>query len=302
MKQDELLYLLALLRIKGVGSVVAKNLIAFCGTPKGVFAKPKGWLRRVPEVGDKLAKAISSGETLQLAEEELKFCEKHSIEILTYTAPDYPERLKTIYDAPLALFKKGNLDLNSRPAIAIVGTRKMTPYGKREAQRFAEYFASYQINVVSGLALGVDITAHLGAMDSGGVTTAVLAHGLDRIYPERHTTHARRMVKQGAIVSEYFTHSRPSAKHFPQRNRIISGIAQAVVVIEAKSTGGALLTSKIAFDQNREVYAVPGEIGRPSSAGMQSYYPRPNRKTRDRPPARCSSILGSLNPTSRKAR
>lgn len=267
MNPDELHYLIALLKIDGVGPVVAKNLVAYCGGARAVFQKPKGWLLKVPEVGPKLVEALTRPAVLKEAETEMEFCQKQGVKLMHYLAPEYPEYLKTIYDAPLILFQKGNLDLNAQPSVAIVGTRKATAYGRRWATHFAEAFVRAGLNVVSGLAYGIDIEAHKAVLDVGGKTTAVLAHGLDMIYPTQHARHAEAITERGALLSEYFIGAQPKANHFPQRNRILSGMCRAVVVIEAADKGGATLTARIAFDQNREVYAIPGNVESPFSKG-----------------------------------
>lgn len=157
--------------------------------------------------------------------------------------------------------------LNAQPAIAIVGTRQATDYGKEMAATFAAYFAQRGLNVVSGMAYGIDIAAHRAALQAGGISTAVLAHGLDMIYPGIHARKAEEMLARGGWLTEYLTGTQPDAVHFPARNRIVSGICRAVVVIEAAETGGALITARKAFEQNREVYALPGRVGDKYSEG-----------------------------------
>ncbi|RMG73962.1 MAG: DNA-protecting protein DprA [Bacteroidetes bacterium] len=268
--EDRALYLLALSLTKGLGPVSVKNLISYCGSAKAVFNTPKGKLLRTPGVGEQTALLVQRAETLKRAELEVAYCEKHGIRLLTYLDDAYPHALKYIHDAPLILFQKGNIDPNAQVNIAIVGTRKATDYGTEQAQRFADFFAQRGINVVSGLAYGIDIAAHRAALDAGGRTTAVLAHGLDTIYPGRHARRARQMLEQGGLLTEYLTGTKPDAPHFPARNRIISGICKAVIVIEAAEKGGALITARQAFDQSRQVYALPGRIGDPYSAGCNA--------------------------------
>jgi len=264
---DRNFHLLALALTKGLGPVSVKNLIAYCGSAKAVFEAPKGKLVRAPGIGDHAVNLVKKAETQARAEQELAYCQQHGIQVLTYLDEAYPHALKYIHDAPLLLFKKGGIDLNMQPNIAIVGTRKATEYGKELAQTFATAFAQKGINVVSGLAYGIDIYAHRAAIKAGGKTTAVLAHGLDTIYPARHTKRALDMCEQGGLLTEYLTGTKPDPPLFPARNRIISGICRAVLVVEAAAKGGALITAKAAFDQNREVYALPGRLGDPYSQG-----------------------------------
>lgn len=265
------MHLIALLKIEGVGPVIAKNLIAYGKGVQAVFELPPGKLRQIPDVGPKVAAGIRNKPALlQAAEKELAFCQAEEIRLTTYLDEEYPERLKTIYDAPLLLFQKGPLQLNSLPAVAIVGTRKATPYGRDWAARFARTFAEAGINVVSGLAYGIDITAHQAVLEAGGITTAVVAHGLDDVYPARHRKEVDRLLENGAILSEYFEGTKPKARFFPQRNRILSGLAYGVVVIEAAEKGGALITARMGFEQNREVFAVPGPLEAPYSKGCNN--------------------------------
>ena len=256
------LYLLALALTKGLGPVSVKNLIAYCGSAKAVFDSPKGRLRRAPGIGETASRLVKESRNLQRAESEMNFCLREGIDMITYLDEDYPNRLKFIHNAPLILFKKGAVNLNAQPNIAIVGTRKSTDYGRELTEIFSSFFAQKGINVVSGLAYGIDITAHKIVLKEKGITTAVLAHGLDRIYPGKHYYKAQEMLEKGGILTEYLTGTDPDAPHFPARNRIVSGISKAVIVIEAAEKGGALITAKLAFDQNREVYAIPGRVGR----------------------------------------
>ena len=258
--EDRNLYLLALSLTKGLGPVSVKNMIAYCGNAKAVFDAPKAKLIRTPGIGKKFTQLVKQKSNLERAHKEVEYCQKHGIEILTYLDDHYPHALKYIHDAPLILFKKGKVDLNAQPNIAIVGTRQATDYGREMAALFAASFAFKGLNVVSGLAYGIDITAHKQVLQQEGITTAVLGHGLDCIYPARHKQKAVNMMHRGGLLTEYLTGTLPEAVHFPARNRIVSGISKAVVVIEAAAKGGALITARRAFDQNRQVYAIPGRI------------------------------------------
>lgn len=264
------LHLLALALTKGLGPVSVRNMIAYCGSAQAVFDAPKGKLLRAPGIGEHAVQLVRQAETLARAEQEIAYCERHGVEVLTYLDPDYPTPLKYIHDAPLLLFKKGAISLNAQPAVAIVGTRRATDYGRQWAEQFATCFAEQGLNVVSGLAYGIDIAAHRAVLRSGGITTAVLAHGLDTVYPGQHRRKAQDMQQRGGLLTEYLTGTLPDAPHFPARNRIISGLCKAVVVIEAADSGGALITARAAFEQNREVYALPGRIGDHFSVGCNA--------------------------------
>ena len=265
--EENKLYVLALSMIKGLGPVSVKSLIAYCGGPKAVFELPRGKLMRAPGIGEKAAQWVRDAETLHRAEAELQRCEKAGVSVVSYLDQDYPHLLKYIHDAPLALFKKGGVNLNAQPNIAIVGTRKPTEYGKEVAERFATFFAAQGINVVSGLAYGIDIAAHRSALQVNGITTGVLGHGIDMIYPSTHWRKAQEMLSRGGLLTEYPIGTQPEAVHFPARNRIVAGLSRAVIVVEAAETGGALITARMAFDQNREVYAIPGRLDDPRSQG-----------------------------------
>jgi DNA processing protein len=253
--------------IKGLGPVSARNLIAWSGDPAAVFHAPPGKLARIPGIGRKTISLIRSSDTLGAAEKELRYCEREKIRVLHYLETEYPDRLRYIHDAPLILFQKGNARLNEQEGIAIVGTRTPSLYGKEMAARFAAFFAEKGINIVSGLAYGIDMAAHRAVLDVNGITTAVLGHGLDRIYPYRHKTKAGEILDRGAWISEFISGTPPDAVNFPARNRIISGLSRAVIVVEAASKGGALITARFAFGQNREVYAVPGRLDHETSDG-----------------------------------
>ncbi|MDX2249888.1 MAG: DNA-processing protein DprA [Bacteroidia bacterium] len=261
------LYLLALALTKGLGPVSVKNLIAYCGSARAVFDAPKGKLLRTPNIGEKTVNLVRESRNLQRAETELAFCEKEGVEVMSYLDENYPHALKYIHDAPLLLFKKGAVNLNAQPNIAIVGTRRATDYGRIRTEEFAAFFAQRGINVVSGLAYGIDIVAHRTVLHTGGITTGVLGHGLDKIYPISHGVKAREMLERGGLLTEYLTGTDPDAAHFPARNRIVSGICKAIIVIEAAEKGGALITAQNAFEQNREVYALPGRVGDRFSEG-----------------------------------
>lgn len=264
---ERLFYTLALGLIHRLGPVSARNLIAYCGGAQAVFEAAPSRLARIPGIGHKTTQAIKAKDTLLRAEKELKYCEKEGIEIISYLDEAYPQALKHAHDGPLVLFKRGNVDFNAQHNLAIVGTRKSTEYGREQCEIFARHFAERGIHVVSGLAYGIDITAHRTCLQAGGMTTAVLGHGLDQIYPKTHHRKAMEMTQQGSLLTEYPSGTAIDPGNFPARNRIISGLCQGVIVIEAAEKGGALITARFAFDQNREVFAVPGRIGDTYSAG-----------------------------------
>lgn len=266
--ESELLHTLALTKIQGIGPVTARNLIAWCKGAEAAFRAAPSQLRRIPDVGNATIKAIQPTQAIEAAEIELEKCRRNDIEPIPYYATAYPAPLKVIHNAPLIVYQKGKLNLNSTLGVAVVGTRKPTAYGLMWTVRFAEALALRGLNIVSGLAYGIDSEAHRATLHVGGLTTAVLAHGFDRIYPPQHAELARRILDAGgALLTEYPWGTKLDPNFFPQRNRIISGLSRAVVIVEAAAKGGALITAQYAFEQDREVFAVPGSLNMRASEG-----------------------------------
>jgi DNA processing protein len=191
-------------------------------------------------------------------EKESRFITSNNIKAIFYTSPDYPKRLKHIPSAPLMIFQKGRMDLNGTRMIGIVGTRKPTAFAKEFTEQLVSDLATYNCKIISGLAYGIDGCVHRSCVKYGIETAGVLAHGLDRIYPELHRSMAHKMVeKGGALLTENFTGTVPDRENFPKRNRIVSGLVDAIIVIESSTTGGSMITANLAFQYNREVLAVP---------------------------------------------
>jgi len=264
---EELIYKLALTLIPGVGSVNGKSLVAYCGGVKAVFAEKKRALLKIPGIGEQTVNAIANHNVFGRAEEELAFIEKNKITPLFYLDREYPIRLKQCHDSPLMLYYKGTSDLNAPKVVAIVGTRKATEYGRDMCRRIVEGLVQYNVLIVSGLAYGIDTWSHKTALDNKLETVGVLGHGLDRIYPFANRSLAEKMIENGGLLCEYMSSTLPDRENFPMRNRIIAGMSDAVVVIEAGATGGALITAEIANSYNRDVFAVPGRIGDLHSEG-----------------------------------
>jgi DNA processing protein len=264
---QERLSFLALYFIPGIGPVLLKQLISYCGSATEVFRQPKHKLVRIPGVGDITADAIRSGLSLRQAEQEAAKAERNDAQILLYTDAAYPSRLKSIEDAPALLYVQGTLNFNHPRSIGIVGTRKATSYGKAIVETLVKELVPHQPHIISGLAYGIDIQAHKEALKNGLATVAVLGSGLDIIYPAPHTDTARRMINQGALITENPFGTSPDAHNFPQRNRIIAGLCDALIVVEAGDRGGALITAEIANSYNRDVFAVPGGLQQPWSVG-----------------------------------
>ena len=263
MHEEEQLLTLTLGRLRGLTQHMALDLIRHYGSATAVFSHAAG-------LEEKARTALQDhGDALQRTREELEFCARKGIRVLCLADADYPQRLRECPDPPLALFLCGAAELNVRHMVAVVGTRRITEYGKDLCRHFCEDLARLVPDavVVSGLAYGVDIHAHRAALANGLPTVAVLAHGLDRIYPTLHRDTARQMLAQGGLVTEYFTGTRPDKGNFVRRNRIVAGLADATVVVESAERGGALITARHALEQGRDVFTLPGNLGNPTCAG-----------------------------------
>jgi DNA processing protein len=256
--KEELKYLVALGMIPGIGGVLTRFLVSYAGSPRQIFKMPVGKLLKVPRIGEKTAKAIHSADTIGKAEKELEWCDKNGISVLSYLDELYPKRLSHCNDGPVLLYAKGQLQLNAERMLSIIGTRHATEYGRQVTEQLVEALAPYDVTIVSGLALGIDIAAHKAALKFGLPTIGVLGHGHDTIYPWQNKSVAQKMLENGGLLSEYPAGTGPERNNFPQRNRIVAGMCDATIVVESAETGGAMITADMAFSYNREVFAVPG--------------------------------------------
>jgi len=211
--------------------------------------------------------AITSRRAKVFLEAEMEKLDRYGVQVLTWNDQDYPSRLKEIYDYPPVLYVRGSLLPEDEWCLAVVGTRRATVYGRQVTEEMVADLAQSRITIVSGLAKGVDTIAHQSALDTGGRSIAVFACGLDIVYPAENANLARRIMQQGALISEYPLGTRPRAENFPRRNRIMSGLSLGVLVVEAGETSGAMITARLALEQNREVFAIPGSILSPASRG-----------------------------------
>ncbi|WP_435008162.1 DNA-processing protein DprA [Tundrisphaera lichenicola] len=259
--------LVRLTMVPGVGPRTCRALLDAFGSAEAVLGAPEASLRDVPGVGTRLARLIASARREVDAEAELELCRKSGVRVVGQGSPGYPPPLTDIPDPPSLLYVRGTIEPADQLAIALVGSRKCTPYGMRIAERLASSLARVGLTVVSGLARGIDASAHRGALAAGGRTIAVLANGLSEVYPPEHADLAAEVADSGAILSESPMRQQPIAGLFPQRNRVISGLSLGVVVVEATPRSGSLSTAKHATDQNREVFAVPGPVDSLPSRG-----------------------------------
>jgi len=257
---DNLAYKIAISLIPGIGSVTARNLIAYVGSVEGVFLEKEKNLMKIPGIGEVNAQKVVRQDVLERAKHEVDFIQKNQIQTFFYLDENYPSRLKNCSDAPIVLYFKGNANLNEKRIISVVGTRNATNYGKDICDDLIRNFSekSYRVLVISGLAYGIDIHAHKACLKYNVPTVGVFAHGLDTIYPDIHSPVANKMLENGGMLSDFISETKIERQNFLRRNRIIAGLADATVIVESAEKGGALVTADIANSYNRDVFAFPG--------------------------------------------
>ena len=270
MNDDELLHLLALQKVEGVGDVIAKKLLNHCENAIEVFKFKSSQLATIDGVGSVLLKNLKNKTVFESAEKELQFIKNNSVNTLYFKDNNYPEKLKHCLDGPILMFSSGDIDFNSKRIISIVGTRQITAYGTEFCKKLIADLAPLNPTIVSGFAYGVDIIAHQAAMEHNLQTIGVVAHGLNQIYPKQHTKYVAKMEKNGGFLTEYWSNSNPEKENFVKRNRIVAGISEATIVIESAAKGGSLITANFANDYNRDVFAVPGRITDKFSQGCNN--------------------------------
>ena len=256
---------LRLTLIPGIGGETQRKLLAAFGLPETIFAAGPGTLRQV--LSDRQLSLLRETDTAEAVEHALNWAATPGQSILTLADADYPQALLEIPDPPTLLYVRGRIELLNRPALAVVGSRHPTPQGLHNARQFATALAETGLNIVSGLALGIDAAAHEGALACGGDTLAVIGTGNDRIYPARNRELAIAIAERGCIISEFPLGTPVAAANFPRRNRLISGLACGVLVVEASVDSGSLITARLAAEQGREVCAIPGSIHLPQARG-----------------------------------
>ena len=258
---NELLYQIALTLLPGVGDIVGKKFVAYCGSAEAIFKETKKSLEKISGMREVTIEAITSKkDVLARAEKEIRFIEDNHVQPLFYLDADYPHRLLQCDDSPLMLYYKGNANLNANRVVAIVGTRNITEYGKENCQQLIEDLKQDDVMIVSGLAYGVDSCAHRVSVKNGIPTVGVMGCGLQMVYPSANKQIAEEMQQNGGILTECMSGTQPDRENFPRRNRIIAGMADAVVVIESALKGGSLITADLANNYNRDVFAYPGRV------------------------------------------
>jgi len=270
MNQQEIISAIALTRISFFSLAELLELFRRVGSAEEIVAHSKHIRDLLPDASDRLTQAFTDiGQALRYAESELRTAESMGVRPLVMGDDDYPSRLLECPDAPLVLYYQGSASLNQKRVVSIVGTRRCTPYGQDLVRRFMSELRSLcpQVLVVSGLAYGIDICAHREALAQGYDTVGVVAHGLDDLYPPSHRPTADQMLKQGGLLTEFPTGTRPDRLNFIRRNRIVAGLSDATLLVESAIRGGGLITTRIANDYGRDVFAFPGAVGAPYSEG-----------------------------------
>ncbi len=258
MKDEDLLPLLALQATSGIGDVLAKRLLTNCGSAAAVFTEKDSALRAIEGIGNHILTSIKNVNNFTKAERELHFIRTQKINTLYFKDDAYPERLKHCFDAPVLLFSSGNWSLENKKVISIVGTRQITPQGIDFCHKLMHDLVAFDPVIVSGFAYGVDITAHLAAIQNNLQTIGVLAHGLNQTYPKVHKKYVAKVEDNGGFLTDFWSSSNPDRENFLKRNRIVAGISEATIVIESAEKGGSMVTAHIANEYNRDVFAVPG--------------------------------------------
>jgi DNA processing protein len=272
---SDLQYQIALSLIKGIGPKLARNIIAYIGSERTFFEGKNLSFEKIPGIGELTASMlneVNKTELLKQAENEVNFITKYNLKTMFFADDNYPKRLSNCEDAPIILYVRGDANLDATRIISIVGTRTPTDYGLSFCEKFILDLAHNYPDtiIVSGLAYGIDVCAHRNALRHEMSSIAVLAHGLDRIYPGAHSEVAKALLRRGAIITEYMTKTEPEKPNFIRRNRIVAGISDAVIIIESAKQGGALITADIANTYNRDVFALPGRYNDEKSRGCNN--------------------------------
>ena len=268
--RDTLVLWLTLARLPGAGPRTQRTLIEHFGSVENIFSASRGQLEKILAGKHETVSAILDGPGVQTFESEFDWLGQPAHHLLVWSDADYPPLLREIADPPLLLYVIGRRETLASPQLAIVGSRNPSPMGRENAQAFAKSLAGAGLAITSGLALGVDGAAHRGALAAGGYTIAVTGTGLDRVYPARHRELAHAIAARGALVSEFPLGTSPRPENFPRRNRLISGLSLGTLVVEAALQSGSLITARLAAEQGREVFAIPGSIHAPQARGCHA--------------------------------
>jgi DNA processing protein len=258
LKEEKLLAILRLQKCKAVGDILAKKLIVNVGDVSQIFKEKGTRLSKINGIGNHVLKHLFDEKNVKLAAEELKYVQENRIAYSYFLEDDYPTNLQHCIDSPILLFQDGNIDFSNQKIISIVGTRNMSSYGRDFCNQLVKDLAQYNPIIVSGFAYGVDICAHKAAVKNNLQTVAVLAHGLDEIYPKVHKKYINQVSENGGFLTEFWHNETPLRENFLKRNRIVAGISKATIIIESAAKGGSLVTADIANSYDKDVFAVPG--------------------------------------------
>ena len=264
---QKLIHRIGITLIPKIGPVTTKNLISYCGSAFEVFTSSKKALMAIPGVGASIARNILRQDVLNTAEQEARKLEKFGIQSIFYLDHEYSQRLKNYIDCPVMLYCKGNANLNAKRIISIVGTRNPSPRGLSFTRELVRQIEPLGVMIVSGMAYGIDVAAHKASLENEMLTVGVLGNGLGTIYPKSHRSIARKVIERGALISEYTMNIGPDKVNFPMRNRIVAGMCDALVVVETPKKGGSIITTRLANQYNKDVFAVPGRLNDVKSVG-----------------------------------
>lgn len=267
---DLMKYWIWLASVEGLGPVKKFALLNKFETAKRIYNATEKEILKVDGMSDKIVQNMQKAKDAKLLEKYEKYILKNDIKIINILDDNYPDKLKNIYAPPITIFAKGDISLLNSKSIAIVGSREPSKYGICVAEKFSKELSKEGITIVSGLARGIDTFAHIGALSSFGKTIAVLGSGIDVVYPKENAKYYREISEKGLIISEYIVGTAPESKNFPQRNRIISGLSDGVLVVEARKNSGTMITTDFALEQGKELYVIPGNITSNLSAGTNN--------------------------------
>ncbi len=290
-QDDDVKYLLALSFIQTIGPVTIKRLLSAFHSPEKIFEAGLGDLTGIGGIRESKARGIKEFRAWDRVEQEIETVRQSGMRLLTYTDIEYPEQLRQIDDSPVILYTKGEIIPEDKYAVAIVGSRNMSPYGRKSAETIAYDLASSGLTIISGMARGIDTAAHKNALKAGGRSIAVLGSGLDMPYPPENTGLYESLSRSGSVISEFPLGTPPNRENFPKRNRLISGLSLGVLVVEATAKSGSLITANYALEQGKDVFAVPGNIASRTSEGTNSLIKRGARLVQ-----KAEDILEELSP------
>ncbi len=270
MEKEELIAMLCLQKTQGIGDIIAKKLVGYCGSARAVFKEKSKTLEKIDGIGSYFAKCVANSNHLDLAKKEFEYFQKNNIECISFTDHRYPKSLLHCPDGPLLFFQDGHISFDKYPILSIVGTRQVTSRAIDLVNEIVSDLKSYNPIIVSGFAYGVDIVAHQAAVANNLQTIGVLAHGFDTIYPKAHKKYVSHVMDNGGFITEFWSSEQPLRENFLKRNRIVAGLSQATIVIESAVKGGSLVTAEIANSYNRDVFAVPGRVNDIYSQGCNN--------------------------------